>query len=88
MYVISVVNLGNCALYLEAQNQEKEFGSAFHQGYGFQHVGVLRGGAGFILEVQRLVPQWEHTGGFHNTGGQTEECFMEEVQFIHSFVLC
>lgn len=27
MYVISVVNLGNCALYLEAQNQEKEFGS-------------------------------------------------------------
>lgn len=45
------VNLRSCAMYLEAQNQKKKdliFGVAFHQGYVFQHVGLLHGGAGLF----------------------------------------
>ena len=85
MYVIA--NLQSCAMYLEAQNQKKEFGfwCGFSPRLCFPARWAFAWWGRVILEVQHLVPQWEHTGGFHNVGKQTEECFTEEVHFIHLF---
>lgn len=80
-----VVNLLSCAIYLEAQNQEKGFGfwCGFSPRLCFPAHWAFAWWGRVILEVQHLVPQWEHTGGFHNVGEQTEECFTEEVRFTH-----
>ena len=51
--------------YLEAQNQEKGFGfwCGFSPGLCFPAHWAFAWWGRVILEVQHLVPQWEHTGG-------------------------
>lgn len=46
-----LVNLRSCAICTSRHRTKKKdlvFGVAFHQGYVFQHVGLLHGGAGLF----------------------------------------